>query len=247
MIRRMLSVALVLIFGISCVTTGRLTLTQDVRDAIALCTGGYSATAERQLRAELAGREGALISEAEVAERGATSFQFGELQGGEAIEMYNNYVTCVIESSRRLPAGEVEVQPVVPEQQQGGGPERPGVSFGSGSFPALLRSVTGMGMTLDLPLIDNEVSIVSCPVTIHNDGSEAAYLCSFRNEAVTPKQCMLLTACVSVESDGDTATFFGNNVIRFLMRGNSMGMPSGSVSCHSDYSNLALAHSLACQ
>lgn len=227
-----------------------------MRDAIALCTGGYSATAGRQLRAELAGRDGALISAAEVTERGATSFQFGELQGPEAIEMYNNYVTCVTESSRRLPAGEVEGQPVVREQreggilngQQGGGPQQPDVSIAAVSSPALLRSVTGMGMTLDVPLTDNGVSMVSCPAEIRNNGSEAGYSCIVRSEPFTfPRQCMLLTACVSVESDGDTATFFENNVRRFSMPGGSVGELSGSVSCHSDYSNLAVARSLTCQ
>ena len=66
-----------------------------MRDAIALCTGSYSADARRALQVELVNRNAGLIASSEVSERGESAFRFAELQGREAIEMYNNYVACV--------------------------------------------------------------------------------------------------------------------------------------------------------
>ena len=94
-------IAFVLAVGMAC-GPRPFVLSQDVRDSIAICTGSYSATASRALQAELVSRRAGLITSSEVTERGESTFQFGELQGRDAIEMYNSYVACVNQNRTQL-------------------------------------------------------------------------------------------------------------------------------------------------
>ena len=112
-------------------------VTSDTQNRIALCTGGYSASARREIAAEISRRDGTLISEAETQERGVDTFAFGEHQGDTAVKMYNAYVECIradvgsregvpAEPRRRyhevgiIPTGESVVQVPVPGQEKVG-------------------------------------------------------------------------------------------------------------------------------
>ena len=72
-------------------------ITSDTQNRIALCTGGYSSNAAREIAAEISRRGGTLITEAETQERGVDTFAFGEHRGETAVAMYNAYVRCIQE------------------------------------------------------------------------------------------------------------------------------------------------------
>ena len=71
-------------------------LSQETENTVALCQGGWTQAAERELAAELTRRGGQAISREEVTQRGADTFRFGDLEGQEAVEAFNTYVTCIL-------------------------------------------------------------------------------------------------------------------------------------------------------
>ena len=81
-------------------------LRSDVTNAIALCSGGYNSSAAAELRVELENRSGGLITSNEITEKGETAFRFGELQGRDAVDMYNQYVQCINARRAEQPANE---------------------------------------------------------------------------------------------------------------------------------------------
>lgn len=93
-INKILSYSLTAIIILGC-TTPNKDITSDTSNAIAVCSGGYSTGIKAELTAELEKRNGELISSAVIEEKGVSAFKFAELQGRDAIDMYNNYVTCI--------------------------------------------------------------------------------------------------------------------------------------------------------
>lgn len=71
-------------------------LSQETSNTVALCQGGWTDTAERELAAELTRRGGRAISREEVTQRGADTFRFADREGEEAIELFNTYATCIL-------------------------------------------------------------------------------------------------------------------------------------------------------
>lgn len=67
----------------------------DIQNRIAVCTGGYSRSASREIAAEISRRSGGFISKAEADEKGVDTFAFGEQRGQTAVDIYNKYVECI--------------------------------------------------------------------------------------------------------------------------------------------------------
>ena len=70
-------------------------LASETRNRIALCTGGFSTSATREIAAEISRRRGGIITKAETEEKGVNTFAFGEQRGQVAVDMYNTYVRCI--------------------------------------------------------------------------------------------------------------------------------------------------------
>ena len=112
----------------------------DTQNRIAVCTGGYSTSATREIVAEISRRSGGFIDKAETEEKGVDTFAFGEQRGQTAVDMYNKYVECITaerESARTsgdtnqaprwkyheigiTPSGEPVVQTPMPGQERNG-------------------------------------------------------------------------------------------------------------------------------
>ena len=71
-------------------------LDSETRNIIALCTGGYSASAKLEIEAEFKRRGIGFITEVETEEKGVDTFAFGEQRGQVAANMYNAYVMCIV-------------------------------------------------------------------------------------------------------------------------------------------------------
>ena len=113
-------------------------LATETQNRIALCTGGYSASATREIAAEIARRGGRVITNAETEQRGVDTFAFGELRGQDAVGIYNAYVECIYRESATpgpdsqtprwkyheiglTQSGESVVQTPAPGQEKAGG------------------------------------------------------------------------------------------------------------------------------
>ena len=83
-------------------------LDPTVMNDIAACTGGYSTSRATlaEIQAELLDRSGRLISSDELSEKGESAFAFGELNGTDAVAMYNRYVQCMNARQREVPGTE---------------------------------------------------------------------------------------------------------------------------------------------
>ena len=73
-------------------------------DRFVQCTAGLQSDVALELQAEFEKREGAYISGLEFQEEGAAVFNFGEVTGKQAVELYNEYVTCIDPERVRLKA-----------------------------------------------------------------------------------------------------------------------------------------------
>ena len=219
----------VLLFSVGCASAAqRFELRPEVVNALALCLGQFTSAAE--LRAEFLAREGRFITSNEVAQRGEIAFQFGELQGRDAVDMFNSFAECTNTSVRLLLGQE---------------PSEAEVRVSSSGQP-LRRDLSSMGMSIDLPIEDNGVEL-DCSVAVVNRGRQAFYTCALTNSTAVTRRCMVLRTCVSVHQDG-TVTPVGSAVPgRVPVRYRSIEESSGSVFCNAEYSNLAVAMSLSCQ
>ena len=94
-------------------------LDPTVMNDIAACTGGYSTSRSTvaEIRAEALDRSGKLISSDELTERGESAFAFGELNGADAVDMYNRYVQCMNERQMDAPGDDARALTVTQERE----------------------------------------------------------------------------------------------------------------------------------
>ena len=215
-------IALMVFASLSCATTAPSpapNLSQDVRDAIALCIGGLSVSNERALTLEMVDRRANLISTAEANERGVSAFQFGTLTGRYAVEMYNTFVGCV--NQHRSPEG-----------SQSGPTEED-------------RLAETRGMSIQFPVVDNGVEVTSCSPDTRS-AFRMAYTCTLRNTTARMRSCAFTPTCVSAPSGEIVRTFGSDPGIRTLAS-RAVTQVSGYVRCDIMNTDLTVAVSLACE
>lgn len=93
--RAAVAVALSVVFVYCSTRPPDMVITPEVQNAIAACSGGYTAVAASELRAEFEERGGSVIASGESSTGAVSPFRFGDLQGEEAVAAYNLYVQCI--------------------------------------------------------------------------------------------------------------------------------------------------------
>ena len=224
MIRGLVVIGMLLSVG--CATTAqRFELRPEVVNALALCLGQFSSSAE--LRAEFVAREGRLITSNEIAQRGESAFEFGELQGRDAIDMFNSLAQCTHNNMRLLLGSESE--------------DSTGQTGQAAQAP-----LPPSGLSVAVPIEDNDVEVVSCSNAVRLDKISTTYTCILRNsDRIRNRNCILNVVCVDAPG-GEIAETFWNSVHHFTMYPGSVREMSGSVLCDPEAERLAVAKSLSC-
>ena len=90
--------AVLLLAGCAPVQPPAVALSPAVMNAIAACSGGAFSSASAELKVIWQEKGGAFVRAAEVSAGGPSPFRFGDLEGDNAVAMYNQYVQCINEN-----------------------------------------------------------------------------------------------------------------------------------------------------
>ena len=72
------------------------------RNAIALCSGGYSSSIKADLEASYGRFGGKFISNGKINEGGGELLKIGNKEGKYAVDFYNSYIKCIREHTKNI-------------------------------------------------------------------------------------------------------------------------------------------------